>query len=96
MKRRADRPGAAPAPTARTVRLTYDRPELVRRHGLHVYGKRLRTGDIDPRFLRAAIRYYNDHPEYRPAIGTHAEYGRVMPHLHHSLDWSPPRLTTAD
>ncbi len=82
-------PALPPSPTARTVRLKYGRPELVRRHGLHVYGHRLHTEDIDPRFLCTAIRYYIAHPEHRSAIGTHDEYERVVPHLLGSLDWSP-------
>lgn len=82
-------PTLPPAPYADTVRLSYGRPDLVRRHGLHVYRRRLRTQDIDPRLITAAIRYYVDHPEYRPAIGTKAEYDRVMPGLLNALDWSP-------
>jgi hypothetical protein len=89
-------PALPPPPTARTVRLTYGRPELVRRHGLHVMGHRLRTDDIDPRLLCAAIRYYLGHPEQRPAIGTRQEYERVMPQLLESRDWSPRHTVTAE
>lgn len=84
-------PTLPPRPNADTVRLEYGRPELVRRHGLHVYGRRrLHTRDIDPRFITAATRYYLAHPEHRSAIGTRAEYDCVLPHLRSSLDWSPP------
>lgn len=89
-------PALPPAPTARTVLLKYGRPELVPLHGLHVHRQRLRTDDIDPRFVCAAIRYYLDHPQHRPAIGTQAEYDRVVPHILNSLDWSPPRMATAE
>ncbi|GAA4578633.1 hypothetical protein GCM10023176_54930 [Micromonospora coerulea] len=88
-------PTLPPSPRARTVRLNFGRPELVRRHGLHVYRQRLRSDDIDPEFLCAAIRYYLAHPEHRPAIGTQAEYDRVVPHLLNSLDWSPSCMVTA-
>lgn len=71
-------PTLPPSPRATTVPLTYDRPELVRRHGLHVHGYALRTQDIDPRLITAAIRYYVAHPEHRPAIGTRAEHDRLM------------------
>ncbi|WP_433726261.1 hypothetical protein ACQP2Y_08940 [Actinoplanes sp. CA-051413] len=83
-------PALPPDPDAKTVRLSYGRPDLVRRRGLHLYRNQLRPHAIDPRFLCAAIRYYNAHPQHRPAIGTQAEYERVLPHLLSSLDWSPP------
>jgi hypothetical protein len=67
-----------PSPTATTVRLDYGRPELVRRRGIHLSPHRLRTDSVDPRLLAAAIRYYGDRPEHRPAIGTRAEYDRLM------------------
>jgi hypothetical protein len=89
-------PTLPPSPTARTVRLKYGRPELVRRHGLHVYRHQLHTDEIDPRFLCAAIRYYIAHPEDRPAIGTHAEYESVVPRLLGSLDWSTAHNVTAE
>jgi hypothetical protein len=41
----------------------------------------LRTDGVDPRLLAAAIRYYVEHPEHRPAIGTQAEYDRLMAEL---------------
>ncbi|MEV6599172.1 hypothetical protein AB0M36_20280 [Actinoplanes sp. NPDC051346] len=83
-------PTLPPSPTARTVRLAFGRPELVHRRGLHVYRNCLRTDDIDPRFLCAAIRYYLAHPQHRTAIGTQAEHDRVLPLLLNSLHWSPP------
>ena len=89
-------PTFPPDPNAKTVQLTYGRPDLVRQYGLRLYRHRLRTDAIDPRFLCAAIRYYTAHPEHRPAIGTQAEYERVLPHLLNSLDWSPPHRTTAE
>lgn len=66
---------------AATVRLGYGRPELVRRHGVFPRRDRLRTPDIDPRLVTAAIRHYVRHPEHRPAIGTRAEYDRLMAQL---------------
>lgn len=74
-------PTLPPSPRATTVPLTYGRPELVRRHGLPVPGHALRTRDIDPRLVTAAIRYYVAHPEHRPAIGTQAEHDRLLPLL---------------
>ncbi len=74
-------PALPPPPTANTVPLTYGRPELVRRHGLLLRPDALRTQDIDPRLVTAAIRHYASHPEHRPAIGTWAEHDRLMPLL---------------
>lgn len=74
-------PTLPPAPNARTVPLIYGRPELVRQHGLRPAPHRLRTEDIDPRLITAAIRFYAAHPEHRPAIGTKAEYDRLLPRL---------------
>jgi hypothetical protein len=65
-------------PRATTVPLMFGRPELVRRHGLHLPGYALHTQDIDPRFITAAIRYYVAHPEHRLAIGTRAEHDRLI------------------
>jgi hypothetical protein len=89
-------PTLPPDPHARTVRLTYGRPDLVRRRGLHLYRNQLRTHAIEPRFLCAAVRYYTAHSEHRPAIGTPAEYERVLPLLLNSLDWSPPHTAPAE
>ena len=77
-------PTLPPDPNARTVRLTYGRPGVVRRHGLHLYRHRLRTEAVDPRLITGAIRFYNAHPEHRPAIGTEGEYDRLMRGLLHS------------
>ncbi|GLI03767.1 hypothetical protein [Phytohabitans aurantiacus] len=74
-------PTLPPSPGAISVRLRFGRPDLVRRHGLPVYRRSLRTQDVDPGFITAAIRYYVAHPEHRPAIGTRAEYERLMPQL---------------
>lgn len=67
-----------PPPRANTVPLMFGRPELVRRHGLHMHGYALRTQDIDPRLITAAIHYYAAYPEHRPAIGTRAEHDRLI------------------
>jgi hypothetical protein len=74
-------PTLPPPPRANTVPLTYGQPDLVRRHGLHVHGYALRTQDIDPRLITAAIRHYVAHPEHRPEIGTQTEHDRLMPLL---------------
>ena len=71
-------PTLPPPAYANTVQLTYGRPDLIRRNGLHVFRHRLRTADIEPWLITAAIRYYVAHPEHRPAIGTRAEYDRLM------------------
>ncbi|GID92579.1 hypothetical protein ACFQFC_39700 [Amorphoplanes digitatis] len=74
-------PSLPPAPNANTVPLTCARPELVRRSGLHVFGKKLRTTDIEPWLITAAIRYYAANPVHRPAIGTEIERDRLMREL---------------
>ncbi|MEV1286350.1 hypothetical protein [Micromonospora sp. NPDC049679] len=61
-----------------TLRLRYARPELVRRRGLSLSRSLLRADNIDARFLAAAIRHYVTHPEHRTAIGTEAEYHRLL------------------
>lgn len=75
-------PTLPPPPNAGTVRLNFGRPELVRRQGLHAYRDRVRTFDIEPWLVTAAIRYYVTHPEHRPAIGTSAEYDRLRSQFH--------------
>jgi hypothetical protein len=74
-------PTLPPSPGAMAVRLGFGRPELVRRHGLHIHRRALRTQDIDPRLITAAVRHYAVHPEHRAAIGTKAEYDRLMRRL---------------
>ncbi|MET8150142.1 hypothetical protein ACIBSW_08480 [Actinoplanes sp. NPDC049668] len=74
-------PSLPPAPNATTVPLTCARPELVRRSGLHVFRKKLRTTDIEPWLITAAIRYYVANPGDRPAIGTAAEHDRLRSEL---------------
>jgi len=78
-------PRLPPPAYAHTVSLTYGRADLVRRTGIHVHGRRLRTTDIDPWLITAAIRYYVAYPEHRPAIGTKAEHDRLMSLLLDSL-----------
>jgi hypothetical protein len=74
-------PRLPPAPGAMAVRLRFGRPELVRRHGLHIHRRALRTQDIDPRLITAAVQHYAVHPEHRAAIGTRGEYDRLMRQL---------------
>lgn len=61
-----------------TLRVRYARPELVRRHGLATSRRRLLTDNIDQELAAQVIRYYTTHPEHRPAIGTRAEYDRLL------------------
>jgi hypothetical protein len=75
-------PALPPAPHANTVPLTFERPELVRRSGLHVLRRKLQTQDIEPWLLTAAISYYVAHPEHRAAIGSREEYARLRAELH--------------
>jgi len=66
-------------PTERaTLRVRYARPELVRRHGLVTSRRQLMTDNIDQELAAQVIRYYTTHPERRPAIGTRAEYDRLL------------------
>lgn len=56
----------------------YGRPELVHRHGLITSRRRLYTDNIDQPLAARVIWYYVNYPEYRSAIGTHAEYDRLL------------------
>jgi hypothetical protein len=56
----------------------YGRPKLVRRQGLTTSRRRLLTDNIDQKLAAQVIRYYTTHPEHRPAIGTRAEYDRLL------------------
>jgi hypothetical protein len=66
----------------RVLSLTVDQPELVVRHGLIVGPTRQlkmpQFARVNGAFLADVIRYYVDHPQWRPAIGTHAEYARLL------------------
>ncbi len=65
-------------PQARSLVLTYARPELIQRRGI-VFGRcRLATQGVDAVFLGRVIGHYLAHPEHRSAIGTETEYGRVL------------------
>jgi hypothetical protein len=67
-----------PAVRAGTLILTYVRPELVRRRGILVLGRRrLRIDNVHAWFIADAIRHYVDHPQHRAAIGEPAEYRRL-------------------
>jgi hypothetical protein len=67
-----------PADEQATLRVQYARPELVRRHGLVTSRRWLVTDNIDQDLAAQTIRYYTTHPEHRPAIGTQAEYDRLL------------------
>jgi hypothetical protein len=63
------------------IRLALARPELVRRSRLRLPG----VGncipaqtDVHPWLVADAIRWYAEHPEDRPAIGTEAEHTRLL------------------
>jgi hypothetical protein len=74
-------PALSPPWKTTTMRIAYGRPELVRRTGLHVRRNGLVTQGIDPWLLGAAIHHYVNHPEHHAAIGTPAEYDRLMAQL---------------
>jgi hypothetical protein len=67
----------------RQLRLTLDRPELAVRQGLG-WGRARRPRiplyyvRVHPWFLADAIRYYVERPERRAAVGTPAEYERLL------------------
>ena len=75
-------PLPAPGDRRTTLRVDYAQPQLIRRSGLVTSRKRLSTYNIDPRMAAQVIRYYSTHPEHRCAIGTHAEYHRLLTELH--------------
>ena len=75
-----------PAVNASALALTYTQPDLVRRRGILVLGRRLlRIDNVHPWFIADTIRHYVDHPQRRAAIGEPAEYQRLW----HALT-SPP------
>ena len=63
------------------LRLSYDRPQLVRRRGIYAAGDRLQIDSVHPWFIADVIRHYGNHPEHRHAIGTPAEYHRLLHEL---------------
>ncbi|MCM0674098.1 hypothetical protein NCC78_05195 [Micromonospora phytophila] len=67
-----------PALYAETLALTYARPDLVRRRGLVLRPRRLPIKTVHAWFISDAIRYYLAHPEHRAAIGSEAEYRRLL------------------
>ncbi|MFG2053417.1 hypothetical protein ACGFI9_05220 [Micromonospora sp. NPDC048930] len=69
---------ARPAVNASALALTYARPDLVRRRGILVLGRRqLRIDNVHPWFIADTIRHYVDHRQHRAAIGEPAEYQRL-------------------
>jgi hypothetical protein len=66
---------------ARGIRLVVGRPDLVVQRGWHpLCGTRQRPrldSHVHSMALAAAIRWYAEHPEHRPAIGTPAELERL-------------------
>ncbi|WP_319463276.1 hypothetical protein [Micromonospora sp. RTP1Z1] len=73
-------PDGPPRPElkANTLKLSYARPELVRRRGPGWRLDRFPVGRIHPWFLSDVIRHYVAHPEHRSAIGTETEYHRLL------------------
>ncbi|MEU9510424.1 hypothetical protein AB0D32_29560 [Micromonospora sp. NPDC048170] len=63
------------------LRLTFAQPQLVRRRGISWGRKALRTDNVDAGFLAAAIGHYVRHGEHRAAIGSQAEYERLLAEL---------------
>lgn len=73
-------PGQPPVIGAKNSELvlTYRHPELVRRRGVIIFGRRaLRIQNVDRAFLATIIDHYVRHPELRPAIGSSAELSRL-------------------
>jgi hypothetical protein len=73
-------PGYPQPGPGKSLVLTYARPELVRRRHFVFSRRRLAAYgvNVDPLFLSAVIAYYLAYPQYRPAIGTQAEYDRLL------------------
>lgn len=70
----------------RKLTLAVDRPELVVRHGLTWRSARrprvdLQHVQVHSWFLADAIQFYVDHPGRRGAVGTRAEYERLLTEL---------------
>ncbi|WP_146604007.1 hypothetical protein [Micromonospora deserti] len=63
------------------LRMAFTEPQLVRRRGIPWSRKALRTDNVDAGFLAAVIRHYVCHPERRAAIGSQAEYERLLAEL---------------
>ncbi|MGR6321349.1 hypothetical protein Q2K19_19005 [Micromonospora soli] len=82
------------AARANTIALTYARPELVRRRGLVLGHQLLSIDNVAAWFIADAIRHYVTHPERRAAIGTEAEYGRLLYAIRNELTDPPARPGT--
>ncbi|MFG2106163.1 hypothetical protein [Micromonospora chersina] len=78
-----------PAARTKILALTYARPELVRRRGLVLGHQLLSIDNVAGWFIADAIRHYVTHPERRAAIGTEAEYGRLLHAIRNELT-DPP------
>lgn len=79
--------------TGPTLALTYVRPDLVQRRGLVPSGK-LRIDTVHAWFIADAIRHYVAHAEHRAAIGTQAEYRRLLQALTEPPATAAPGPTT--
>jgi hypothetical protein len=66
------------SPSARSLVLSYARPELIRQRGLVLSRQQINAGATDPRFLGRALVHYVAHPQYRAAIGTQVEHDRLL------------------
>jgi hypothetical protein len=80
-----------PAIRAGTLALTYARPELVRRRGLVLSQRLLRIDTVHAWFIADAIRHYVTHPECRAAMGTEAEYRRLLHTMRNGMADPPAR-----
>ncbi|MEU9825117.1 hypothetical protein [Micromonospora chersina] len=80
-----------PAARTKTLALTYARPEQVRRRGLVLGHQLLSIDNVAGWFVADAIRHYVGHPERRAAIGTEAEYGRLLHAIRTELTDPPAR-----
>jgi hypothetical protein len=81
-------------PTATSLRLVYAKPELVRRRGLDINRRRIRTDTVNALFLVHTLHYYLTHPEQRQAIGTGPGYADLLRALHGTTPRQPtdPRI----
>ncbi|MET7418733.1 hypothetical protein [Dactylosporangium sp. NPDC005555] len=68
-------------PSARLLRLTYARPDLVRVTGLPLT-RQINTDTVNALFLAHTLHHYLIHPQHRPHIGTAAGYAELLTALH--------------
>jgi hypothetical protein len=67
---------------------------MVRRRGVVLARQLLSIDNVAAWFIADAIRHYATHPEHRAAIGTEAEYGRLLDAIRNELTDPPARPRT--